>query len=179
MGYAGACHPLLNLDELEKELSWGLKNPWGTGITDTLDLRPPVLIPQVPDLLRPGAGALYEKHGFSLVGVCASSQQAAETPAGWFSFLRFPAATLGNVDVFARRLRRIAAVPADLFVMLDLSGEETASHLEALLEAVVSVLAAGPRWPSSRYRRRKRRRRACRSCPRTGRPYRARLSMEG
>ena len=36
-GFSGACHPLLNLDELDKELSWGLKNPWGTGLTDVLN----------------------------------------------------------------------------------------------------------------------------------------------
>jgi hypothetical protein len=144
MGYAGACHPFLNLDELDRELSWGLKNPWGTGITDILDLRPPVLIPQLPDLLRPEAGKMYEAHGFPLVGISTAAHDTSDTPAGWFPFLGYRAATLGSADAFARRLRRFAAVPADLFVMLDLSGEESASHLEAVLDALLSVFRTGP-----------------------------------
>ncbi len=144
MGYAGACHPLLNLDELDKELSWGLKNPWGTGLTDTLDARPPVLIPQLPDLLRPGAVKLYQDRGFSLVGICTTAHDTAEPPAGRFPFVRFRASTLGNGDAFARKLRRLAAVPADLFVMVDLSGEESVAHLEAILDILLSALRTCP-----------------------------------
>ena len=143
MGYAGACHPLLNLDELDKELTWGLKNPWGTGLTDTLDLRPPVLMPELPDLLRPDAVKLYRAHGFSLVGISTTAHGTAAPPAGWFPFLRFRAAALGSGEAFARKLRRLAAVPADLFLMVDLSGEESTSHLEAILEALLSVARTG------------------------------------
>jgi hypothetical protein len=52
LGFAGALHPLLNIDELEREVSWALKNPWGTGITDVLGIRPSTMIPPVADLWR-------------------------------------------------------------------------------------------------------------------------------
>src|SRR5208283_2393162 len=46
MGYSGASHPLLNIDELEREVSWGLRNPWATGITDVLGIRPRTMVPR-------------------------------------------------------------------------------------------------------------------------------------
>jgi hypothetical protein len=77
MGFTGACHPLLNLDELAREISWGLRNPWGTGLTDLLDVRPTVLIPPVPDLSRAEAWRLYRAHGFSRVGIGCEPRRGA------------------------------------------------------------------------------------------------------
>ena len=89
MGFSGACHPLLNLDELDKELSWGLKNPWGTGLTDVLNIRPHVLIPRVPDLARPDALKLYTDRGFTLVGICGDPARKGDVPGdGFFQIIR-------------------------------------------------------------------------------------------
>jgi hypothetical protein len=135
MGFAGACHPLLNLDELDKELSWGLKNPWGTGLTDLFDVRPRILVPRVPDLARNDAWDLYASHGFSLVG---ASEAAGETRglagAGWFRFTRLPVGSGGSADMALRAVRRRLADSNDVFLMLDLTGLTAPGPLESILE---------------------------------------------
>jgi len=149
MGYAGACHPLLNLDELEKELTWGLKNPWGTGVTDIFDVRPSVLVPQVPDLLRPDAGKLYRVHGYSLVGVCRDPwttpperpSQARTLAAGWFSVVRVRVSSLRPGDSRVRSLRRLESPDGGLFLLLDLTDSTTAGILERTLDELAGMLA--------------------------------------
>ena len=89
MGYSGSPHCLLSLDELDRELSWGLKNPWGTGISDLMGLRPTILVPRVADLGRSAAWELYSEHGFRLVGVFPEVRdRLPEAPAGCLWFLR-------------------------------------------------------------------------------------------
>jgi len=69
MGYSGAFHPLLSASEVEKELTWSINNPWKTGIVEQFKERPRILIPTMPDLLRPAVAAIYKKSGFTLIGV--------------------------------------------------------------------------------------------------------------
>ncbi|HUI69509.1 MAG TPA: hypothetical protein VL354_03240, partial [Spirochaetia bacterium] len=79
MGFAGACHPVLTLDELDKEISWGIENPWGSGTAQLLTIRPEILIPRVADLLRPEAVAAYGRHGFKTLGIQGGRSMA------WFA----------------------------------------------------------------------------------------------
>ena len=44
-GFAGGYHSLLEGDELKKEISWGLINPWGTGIQDVFKTKPGAYFP--------------------------------------------------------------------------------------------------------------------------------------
>jgi len=141
MGFSGACHPLLNLDELEKELSWGLKNPWGTGLTDVLNLRTHVLIPRVPDLVRPGALKLYADRGFTLVGIShAPTRALGACSDGFFHAIRLSVAATSPADPDYRTVRRLIASSADIFVLLDLSGLAKTGPLEQVTEELISPL---------------------------------------
>ncbi len=135
MGYSGSPHCLLSLDELDRELSWGLKNPWGTGISDLMGLRPTILVPRAADLRRPGAWKLYAEHGFRLVGVFPEVRdRLPEAPPGCLSFLRVGVSSrpLGNPE--ARHMRRLLGSSTNIFVQLDLSGVSDPAGLLSLLE---------------------------------------------
>jgi len=141
MGFSGACHPLLNLDELEKELSWGLKNPWGTGLTDVLNLRTRVLIPRVADLVRPGALKLYADRGFTLVGICdVPAHGSSACGDGFFSVVRLGVAGTGPADPDLRSLRRLISSTEDVFVLLDLTGLANTGLLERMTEDLIGPL---------------------------------------
>jgi hypothetical protein len=141
MGFAGACHPLLNLDELDKEISWGLKNPWGTGVADLFGVRPRILVPRVPDLARKEAWNLYAANGFSLVGISEASggnRRGEET--GCFRFTRLSVASTGPGDALVRTVRRRLAGSGGMFLMLDLSGLTAPGPLEAILDELAGPL---------------------------------------
>ena len=141
MGFSGACHPLLNLDELDKELSWGLKNPWGTGLTDVLNLRTRVLIPRVADLVRPGALKLYAERGFTLVGICdVPAHGSGACGDGFFKAIRFDVASAGSADPDLRSIRRLISSAEDVFVLLDLTGLAATGPLELLTEELIGPL---------------------------------------
>jgi hypothetical protein len=140
MGFAGACHPLLNLDELDKELSWGLKNPWGTGITDVLDVRPTVLMPRMSDLLRPEAWKQYRAHGFTQVGIAGNFRPLpAVRSEGIFPYVLLPVGDAGSVS---RRLRRLISSGEDLFLIMDLSGSAGRGPLERGIDDCAAALLA-------------------------------------
>ncbi len=135
MGYSGSPHSLLSLDELDRELSWGLKNPWGTGITDLMGLRPPILVPRVADLARSGAWKLYAEQGFRLIGIFPDPRDRPQgAPAGCLPFLRVGVSSWAPGSPEARRLRRLLGSSANILVQLDLSGVQDPTALRSLLE---------------------------------------------
>lgn len=143
MGFSGACHPLLNLDELDKELSWGLKNPWGTGLTDVLNIRPHVLIPRVPDLTRPDALKLYADRGFTLVGICGDPARKADVSGGgFFHAIRLRLASTGSANPDFRGMRRLIASSGNVFVLVDLTGLTAPGPLEHMTEELINPLVA-------------------------------------
>jgi hypothetical protein len=145
MGFSGASHPLLNIDELEREVSWGLKNPWGTGITDVLGMRPPILIPRVADLWRPAAWKLYGDHGFRLIGVFPDAgDRPPEAAAGCLPFIRTMVSTCTPGSPEARRLRRLLASSPESFLQLDLSGVTDKDAVRVLLVAAVGLFGGRP-----------------------------------
>ena len=136
MGFAGACHPLLSLDELEKELNWGMKNPWGTGVTDAFGVRPSILVPRMPDFRRPQAIEAYRRHGFPRIGIAGGGAfRLFRHPAGVevFPFVRIPVAD-------AKPSRRPIPPRGDLFLMLDLTGLSSLRPLEALFAQAIDPL---------------------------------------
>lgn len=136
MGFAGACHPLLSIDELEKELSWGLKNPWAAGLTDVFGVRPSILAPRMPDFQRPKAVAAYRRHGFQRIGIASDEAfHLRRHPSGVevFPFFRVPAAA-------QRASRRSLPPRGDLFLMLDLTGLSSQGPLEALFPEMIDPL---------------------------------------
>jgi hypothetical protein len=154
MGFAGACHPLLSLDELEKELAWGVKNPWSTGVTDAFGVQPTILVPRMPDLGRPKAVEAYRRHGFAKIGFASDeSLRFSRHPAGvdLFPFIRVPVAEV-------KPSRRLFPPKGDLFVMLDLTGLSSPRQLEALFGQAIDPLlpvasaallaSAGPAKPA-------------------------------
>ena len=73
MGYSGAPHPVLEVQELLRELKWCQSNPWKSGIRDVFGACPPSLLPLAPDFFRKEAKYLYRDSGFDRVGVILSS----------------------------------------------------------------------------------------------------------
>jgi hypothetical protein len=144
MGFSGASHPLLNIDELEREVSWGLKNPWGTGITDVLGIRPAILVPRIADCARPAAWKLYRDHGFRLIGVFPDAAEKA-AGVGCISFMRIMVSTCtpGSPDV--QRVRRLFSSWPEVLLQLDLSGVTDPDSVRALLEGPAGLF--GGRTP--------------------------------
>jgi hypothetical protein len=132
MGFSGASHPLLTIDELEREVSWGLKNPWGSGITDVLGVRPALMIPRVADCVRPAAWKLYGDHGFRLIGVFPDAV-SVPVGAGCLPCIRVmvSSCTPGSPEV--QRLRRLIAAAPKVCLELDLSGLTDADPIYTLL----------------------------------------------
>jgi hypothetical protein len=148
MGYSGSPHCLLSLDELDRELSWGLSNPWGTGISDVTGLRPTILVPRVADIGRHGAWKLYAEHGFRLVGVFPEVRdRLPEAPAGCLWFLRVGVSSCAPASPETRSLRRLLGSSANVFVQLDLSGVGDPAALRSLLEEAAGLF--GGRSPVS------------------------------
>jgi hypothetical protein len=134
MGFAGACHPILTMDELEKELSWAIENPWGTGIAQALEVRPDIIMPRVADVLRADALAAYRNHGFRTLGVQAGRGLAwfAQDGLECFTCQRLSGA---NPRGLPRGSRNAA------LIMLDLSAPATAGSVQAALNLVLGSLA--------------------------------------
>ena len=76
MGYSGAPHPLLAAEELNKELSWCRRNPWGPAARALLGQEPQHLLPVAADLLREELEGVYARHGFTSVGLPEPLEQA-------------------------------------------------------------------------------------------------------
>jgi hypothetical protein len=138
MGFSGASHRLLNIDELDREVSWGLRNPWGTGVTDVLGVKPRTLVPRVADLSRDDAWKVYRDHGFGLIGICREPGRVL--PAGLNGCLSFVTVKVTEWvpgSPRARGVRRAAAAPAaasdGIRILLDLSGLADPRLLMALL----------------------------------------------
>jgi hypothetical protein len=138
MGFSGAFHRLLNIDELDREVSWGLRNPWGTGVTDVLGVKPRTLVPRSADLIRDDAWRVYRDRGFGLIGICR--EPGRPLPAdldGCLSFVTVKVTEWAPGSPRARGVRRAAAVPAaaseGIRILLDLSGLADPRLLMALL----------------------------------------------
>ncbi len=76
MGYGGGPHPLLAAEELEKELDWCRRNPWGSGARSLLGQEPKHLLPLAADLARESQDGVYGRHGFETVGLAEPLEQA-------------------------------------------------------------------------------------------------------
>jgi hypothetical protein len=142
-GFAGACHPVLAVDELDRELAWGLKNQWGTGITDVFGVRPGLLIPSVADVVRPAAWKAYARHGFRGIGIfgAPASLDGQHAVAGC---TRYPVAA-GPGWPGERQLRKLIGSGASgLFLILDLGNVTDDALLRQVMEgAVAPLLGAG------------------------------------
>ncbi len=142
-GFAGACHPLLNLDELEREISWGVKNQWLTGTADILSSRPSILAPPVPDLLRPGAWELYRQLGFRLIGICpGTSSRPAADPPGCFFYNKVDAGLMKPGTAEAKRMRKLLTAPESSFIVVDLSGVRDQAQFSMVLDELSATLLA-------------------------------------
>ena len=142
-GFGGCYHPLLTIDELEKELAWGVKNPWGTGITEVLGLQPTVLGPRLADLLREDALKAYTSHGFRWIAAPGPRAPARIGTLGLVSVSRVAVAPLRVGDPNLRKLRQVDGV--DSVCMLDLSGLSSADALRLAFEELGGGVEPRPR----------------------------------
>ncbi len=144
MGCTGACQPALALDELDREVAWGLRNPWSTGLVDVLGRRPIAAAPRLPDLDRPGAAAPFLRHGLPLVGIADGRPFSVAARHGLrvFPYARLPREGRAGLDA---SLRRLLAADGDVFVMLDLAALPPAPGAAAPLIEIVAqrVLGSG------------------------------------
>jgi hypothetical protein len=143
MGYGGAVHPLLCSDELEKELAWGVSNPWSTGVKDVFGVTAAALAPRVPDFSRPRAIELYAQAGFT--HICAGwTVRSAPFKRGKLTIVPFtpmlPAA--GTPAELSKLFSRTLDGSADAFLMVDAARFPSAEALTAYLDALLASLAA-------------------------------------
>lgn len=141
-GYAGSLHPLLTYDELEKEVGWGLHNPWSTGVADLFGSAPDLLMPRLPDLSRESACALYGQMGFRSIGV---PMGAFRPPDGEgpkpVPYVRIP-------DANGRVGRELLARRDQPLLLIDLSRIADSRTLDAVMDAAVrAATLSGPLGP--------------------------------
>lgn len=127
MGYSGSPHPLLTSEELERELDWCRRSPWGSGAKTLLGQEPRHLLPVCPDLLRESLEGVYGRHGFESVGV------AARFVARGGKAFRFPASRAGQAVLYPAWV-----LPAD-------GGTRPIGRLEA--PAILAAAATAGRQP--------------------------------
>jgi hypothetical protein len=77
MGFEGAPHPFLAAEELDKELAWCRRNPWGTAAKSLFGQEPRHLLPLAADLAREALDGVYGRHGFESVGLAEPLERAA------------------------------------------------------------------------------------------------------
>ncbi len=136
MGFAGACHPVLTQDELEKELAWALENPWGTGVSQLLEASPSVLMPRVPDLQRPAALKIYGKHRFRTLGIPCGRELLwfAGADLDCFTYSRIRVADAIRPGQGVRPTLADLSRTGDVLLVLDLSGKADRQTLAAVFE---------------------------------------------
>jgi hypothetical protein len=142
LGFAGACHPLLSLDELEREIAWGLKNPWGTGLDDVFELRPAIAIPQVADLFRPAAWKKYMDSGIEHLGICADPLLKAAAPAGCFFCARIVIPGEGPLLTVARSVRRLLSSNDNAFLIFDLTFVADVERMRQAMDGIIGPILA-------------------------------------
>jgi hypothetical protein len=144
MGCTGACQPVLGLEELDREIAWGLRNPWSTGLADVFGRRPAAIAPRLPDLDRPGAAALFLRHGLALVGTAVADRPL--TFSGHYGLRVFPYTRLplegASRAALDGDLRRLMGLGGDVFLMIDLAAlprapAEAAPLIETFAEKVL------------------------------------------
>ncbi len=153
-GFSGAFHPLLSPNELEREVAWGIHNPWSTGLGQALGARPVAMVPWWADLDRPEAARIYLKHGLGTVGVSGDRSFAFAAANGLrvFPCVRYPrlGASKGSETALGWRVRGLLLRHSKLFVLVDLdriSREPESS--ERVLESLARLLL-GSRRPFAR-----------------------------
>lgn len=89
MGYSGAPHPLLRAEELEKELAWCRRNPWGAASRGLLGQEARHLLPTAADPLRERLEGAYSRQGIASVGLTLTGPRALQRFArkGSYRFL--------------------------------------------------------------------------------------------
>jgi len=92
MGYGGAPHPLLRAEELDKEIAWCRRNPWGAGARGLFGQEARHLLPAAADLLRERQEEVYSRHGVASLGLAVPAQRALKLfgPKGSYRFLAEP-----------------------------------------------------------------------------------------
>lgn len=68
-GFAGAAHPELQQDELDRELAWCFRNPWFSALAAVFGEPPAAVLPFRADPLREAATGAYSAAGFRLLAV--------------------------------------------------------------------------------------------------------------
>jgi hypothetical protein len=148
-GFSGAPHPLLAMDELEKELAWSLKNPWLTGTADMLAVKPATIAPILPDFERQAALRCYIDAGFSHIGVPGGGPLA---PIRFHGITLFTYALLGFVEgppgAILRSIRHAIGHGGDAFVMVDLPAFPTTRSTAAFLQNLMRSLFSTGTKPS-------------------------------
>jgi hypothetical protein len=140
-GFSGAPHPLLTLDELEKELAWSSKNPWSTGITDVFGVKAAFFAPKVPDLDRPGAVDAYRAAGFSWMGIAGDS-----LPVSFRGMTLQPYRRIVFTDTPAsaavRGIRQAVAHGRNPFFLVELSTFPSTPSIASFVEELLKQLSS-------------------------------------
>jgi hypothetical protein len=143
-GFRGAPHPLLTIDELDKELSWALKNPWGTGAADIFGIKPSIMAPLLADLSRRRAIETYLDNGFAWIGAEGQRPLAPITNGGItvFTYVRFGRDE--GEKTIPRSILCLLKREKDLFLMVDISSFSTGAMAESTLSRLVgSFVSSG------------------------------------
>lgn len=81
VGFRGSFHPLLALREVERDLRWAVRDPWGGGTDRVVRTSTVAIFPFHPDFGRPGMLPAYRAAGFdTAVFLCRPSRVTRYAP---------------------------------------------------------------------------------------------------
>jgi hypothetical protein len=143
MGYSGAIHPVLALEEIQKELAWGSSNPWSTGVKDLFGVETRVLAPRIPDFRRPQAAKAYLEAGFSRICLRWPDRNGPCRKGGLTLIPFIPLLPVrGTSTEVSRSLGRAIGKRSGPLVMVDLSRFESADLLAGYIDALLAFFPA-------------------------------------
>lgn len=145
IGFSGALHPLLSVDELEKELSWTFRNPWSTGITELFGATQATLAPRMADLARTAVLKAYRGEGVTCLALESSGARAWRKPTAVEGVKVLPYVAIGHADAdpvhTRRRLRAHSFAGNAAFIMVDLSTFPSLEEISSFFSRLSSVAA--------------------------------------
>jgi len=133
-GFSGSAHSLLLKEELEKEIDWGLSNPWSSGVKDLFDIYPDAWIPADIDLLRSPLKFFYDSYPYIwIILPGAESGEPGVKCVYKTDVLVFPSLFLNGMEDFPllKKIKKNASrLQRPMFIYFYLEGPESLPSLE-------------------------------------------------
>ena len=148
-GYTGTCLPLLSYDEMEKEISWTITNPWKSGLKDQFEVVPEILIPGITVSVEKDNINLYLDNGFKYIGVNTLFPPVYDNTENNISFFCYhDLYSFSSLSALKKRIKWLLQKKIlNLFFILDISPELNDNTLKSMWQNFIKI----PDWLAKQY----------------------------